>query len=195
MIKDVVFDFGGVLMDWNPRYFYRTYFKDEKQMEYFLSHICNDEWNAEQDRGRSFEEGVRLLQAQYPQYAEPIRLYKDKWGCMLKGEFPRSVDLLKRLKGQGYGIYGLTNWSAETIPLAYSRYDFFALFDGIVVSGEEKIIKPDPRIFEILLERYHLTAGDTLFIDDSRANIEAAARLGFQTILFDDIETVSERIP
>ncbi len=195
MIKDVVFDFGGVLMDWNPRYFYRTYFKDEKQMEYFLSHICNDEWNAEQDRGRSFEEGVRLLQAQYPQYAEPIRLYKDKWGCMLKGEFPRSVDLLKRLKGQGYGIYGLTNWSAETIPLAYSRYDFFALFDGIVVSGEEKIIKPDPRIFEILLERYHLTAGDTLFIDDTRANIEAAARLGFQTILFDDIETVSERIP
>ncbi len=194
MIKDVVFDFGGVLMDWNPRYFYRTYFKDEKQMEYFLSHICNDEWNAEQDRGRSFEEGVRLLQAQYPQYAEPIRLYKDKWGCMLKGEFPRSVDLLKRLKGQGYGIYGLTNWSAETIPLAYSRYDFFALFDGIVVSGEEKIIKPDPRIFEILLERYHLTAGDTLFIDDSRANIEAAARLGFQTILFDDIDTVSERI-
>ncbi len=195
MIKDVVFDFGGVLMDWNPRYFYRTYFKDEKQMEYFLSHICNDEWNAEQDRGRSFEEGVRLLQAQYPQYAEPIRLYKDKWGCMLKGEFPRSVDLLKRLKGQGYGIYGLTNWSAETIPLAYSRYDFFALFDGIVVSGEEKIIKPDPRIFEILLERYHLTAGDTLFIDDSRDNIEAAARLGFQTILFDDIDTVSERIP
>ncbi len=195
MIKDVVFDFGGVLMDWNPRYFYRTYFKDEKQMEYFLSHICNDEWNAEQDRGRSFEEGVRLLQAQYPQYAEPIRLYKDKWGCMLKGEFPRSVDLLKRLKGQGYGIYGLTNWSAETIPLAYSRYDFFALFDGIVVSGEEKIIKPDPRIFEILLERYHLTAEDTLFIDDSRANIEAAARLGFQTILFDDIDTVSERIP
>ncbi len=195
MIKDVVFDFGGVLMDWNPRYFYRTYFKDEKQMEYFLSHICNDEWNAEQDRGRSFEEGVRLLQAQYPQYAEPIRLYKDKWGCMLKGEFPRSVDLLKRLKGHGYGIYGLTNWSAETIPLAYSRYDFFALFDGIVVSGEEKIIKPDPRIFEILLERYHLTAGDTLFIDDSRANIEAAARLGFQTILFDDIDTVSERIP
>ncbi len=194
MIKDVVFDFGGVLMDWNPRYFYRTYFKDEKQMEYFLSHICNDEWNAEQDRGRSFEEGVRLLQAQYPQYAEPIRLYKDKWGCMLKGEFPRSVDLLKRLKGQGHGIYGLTNWSAETIPLAYSRYDFFALFDGIVVSGEEKIIKPDPRIFEILLERYHLTAGDTLFIDDSRANIEAAARLGFQTILFDDIDTVSERI-
>lgn len=182
-------------MDWNPRYFYRTYFKDEKQMEYFLSHICNDEWNAEQDRGRSFEEGVRLLQAQYPQYAEPIRLYKDKWGCMLKGEFPRSVDLLKRLKGQGYGIYGLTNWSAETIPLAYSRYDFFALFDGIVVSGEEKIIKPDPRIFEILLERYHLTAEDTLFIDDSRANIEAAARLGFQTILFDDIDTVSERIP
>lgn len=194
MVKDIVFDFGGVLMDWDPRYLYRTYFKDEAQMEYFLSHICTDAWNAEQDRGRTFDEGISLLLRQYPQYAEPIRMYKDRWECMLKGEFPRSVKLLKRLKEQGYGIYGLTNWSAETIPLAYAKYDFFSLFDGIVVSGEEKIIKPDPEIFRILLERYNLTAEDTLFIDDSPANIEAARRLGFRTILFDDIEKVSSKV-
>lgn len=194
MIKDVVFDFGGVLMDWNPRYFYRTYFKDDEQMEYFLSHICTDAWNAEQDRGRTFDEGVNLLLRQYPQYAEPIRMYKDRWECMLKGEFPRSVELLKRLKGDGFGIYGLTNWSAETIPLAYAKYDFFSLFDGIVVSGEEKIIKPDPKIYGILLERYNLTAGNTLFIDDSPANIETANRLGFQTILFDNIENVTSKV-
>lgn len=194
MVKDIVFDFGGVLMDWDPRYLYRTYFKDEAQMEYFLSHICTDAWNAEQDRGRTFDEGISLLLRQYPQYADPIRMYKDRWECMLKGEFPRSVELLKRLKEQGYGIYGLTNWSAETIPLAYAKYDFFSLFDGIVVSGEEKIIKPDPEIFKILLERYNLTAEDTLFIDDSPANIEAARRLGFRTILFDDIEKVSSKV-
>lgn len=194
MVKNIVFDFGGVLLDWNPKYFYRTYFKDEKEMEYFLSHICTEEWNAEQDKGRSFEEGVRLLQKQYPQYTEPIRMFKDKWECMLKGEFTRSVDLLKRLKGEGYGIYGLTNWSAETIPLVYSKYNFFQLFDGIVVSGEEKVIKPDPKIYRILLERYNLTAENALFIDDNSANIETAKQLGFQTIVFDDFKNVSLQI-
>lgn len=194
MIKDVIFDFGGVLMDWDPRYFYRTYFKDEEEMEYFLSNICTDDWNAEQDRGRPFEEGVRLLQAQYPQYAEPIQMFKDKWEYMLKGEFPESVDLLKQLKNKGYGIYGLTNWSAETIPLVYAKYDFFQLFDGIVVSGEEKVIKPDPKIYRILLERYNLTAENTLFIDDNSANIETAKRLGVQTIVFDSIENVSLQV-
>ncbi len=181
-------------MDWDPRYLYRTYFKDEEQMEYFLSHICTDAWNAEQDRGRTFDEGVSLLLRQYPQYAEPIRMYKDRWESMLKGEFPRSVELLRRLKEQGYGIYGLTNWSAETIPIAFAKYDFFSLFDGIVVSGEEKLIKPDPKIYRILLERYNLSAENTLFIDDSPANIEAASQLGFQTILFDNIENVTSKV-
>ncbi len=194
MVKDIVFDFGGVLVDWNPRYLYRTYFEDEKEMEYFLSQICNNEWNAEQDRGRPFAEGVRLLQEQYPQYAEAIQLYNDGWERMLNGELPRSVELLKRLKGEGYGIYGLTNWSAEKFPLAYARYDCFKLLDGMVVSGEEKVIKPDPAIYRILLERYGLTAETSLFIDDNPANIEAGRQLGFQTILFDDIENVSSQV-
>lgn len=194
MIKDIVFDFGGVLFDWNPRYLYRTYFKDESETEYFLSHICTSDWNAEQDRGRPFDEGIGLLLKQYPQYAEPIRMFRDKWELMVRGEFPRSVELLKRLKAEGFGIYGLTNWSAETIPSIYSKYDFLKLFDGIVVSGEEKLAKPDPEIYKILLKRYNLTAENALFIDDNSANIEAAKQLGFETVLFDDIENVSRRI-
>lgn len=193
-IKNIVFDFGGVLMDWNPRYFYSTYFEDKAEMEHFLADICNDEWNAELDRGRSFDEGVQLQQKKYPQYHEAIRLYKEKWPDMLKGEFPESVAMLKRLKGMGYKIFGLTNWSAETIGVAYSRHDFFKLFDGIVVSGEEKVIKPDPRIYEILLERYGLKAAESVFIDDSSANIAAAGKLGFKTVLFDNIGSVSQQL-
>ena len=193
-IKNIVFDFGGVLLDWNPRYFYRAYFKDEQEMEYFLSNICTTEWNAEQDKGRSFEEGIRILQEQYPQYKEAIRLFKDKWEDMLKGEFPESVKLVKQLKEMGYDIYGLTNWSAETIPLAYSKYEFFQLFDGIVVSGEENVIKPDPKIYEILLERYKLKAEESIFIDDSPTNIISAKELRFKAVLFDNIENVTLEI-
>lgn len=193
-IKNIVFDFGGVLIDWNPRYLYRTYFNDDREMEYFLSHVCTGEWNAEHDRGRTFDEGVRLLEERFPQYSEAIRLYRDGWESMLHGEFPGTVALLMKLKKLGYGIYGLTNWSAETFPIARSKYPVLHRFDGIVVSGQEKLIKPDPRIFGILLERYGLNAGECIFIDDSPANIETAARLGFNTVLFDNIGNVTRRV-
>lgn len=193
-IKNIVFDFGGVLIDWNPRYLYRTYFNDDREMEYFLSHVCTNEWNAEHDRGRSFDDGVALLKPKFPQYAEAIQMYKDKWECMLNGEFPQTVDLLMELKGKGYGIYGLTNWSAETFPIAYSRYPVLHQFDGIVVSGEEKLIKPDPEIFMVLLDRYNLKAEESVFIDDSPANIKTAEGLGFKAVLFDNIENVRSRI-
>ena len=193
-IRNIVFDFGGVLIDWNPRYLYRTYFNDDREMEYFLSHVCTGEWNAEPDRGRTFDEGVRLLEERFPQYSEAIRLYRDGWESMLHGEFPGTVALLMKLKKLGYGIYGLTNWSAETFPIARSKYPVLHRFDGIVVSGQEKLIKPDPRIFGILLERYGLNAGECIFIDDSPANIETAARLGFNTVLFDNIGNVTRRV-
>ena len=193
-IKNIVFDFGGVLIDWNPRYLYRTYFNDDREMEYFLSHVCTNEWNAEHDRGRSFDDGVALLKPKFPQYAEAIQMYKDKWECMLNGEFPQTVGLLMELKGKGYGIYGLTNWSAETFPIAYSRYPVLHQFDGTVVSGQERLIKPDPMIFNVLLKRYGLDAGECIFIDDSKANIEAAGRLGFNTVLFDNIGNVTRQI-
>ncbi len=193
-IKNIVFDFGGVLLDWNPRYFYKTYFNNDEEMEYFLSHICNESWNAEQDKGRSFDEGVRILEEQYPHYTEAIRLFRDKWDGMLKGEFPESVNLLRQLKELGYKIYGLTNWSAETIGIAYSRYDFFKLFDGIVVSGEEQVIKPTLKIYRILLDRYNLNPENTLFIDDNPINVESAKLLGINAIPFDNIENVSFRV-
>ncbi len=191
-IKNIVFDFGGVLLDWNPRYLYRTFFWDEKEMEYFLTNVCNDEWNAEQDKGRSFEEGVKLLQWQHPEYREAIALFADRWEDMLRCELPETVSLLRKLKNDGYGIYGLTNWSAETIGIAYRRYDFFKLFDGIVVSGEEKLIKPDKRIYQVLLDRYKLDSEESVFIDDNPANIEAAWELGFNVILFNNATQVKE---
>lgn len=193
-IKNIVFDFGGVLVDWNPRYLYRSYFNNDQETEYFLTHICSDEWNVEQDRGRSFDEGVRILQKQYPQYREAIQLFKDKWEIMLRDMIPESVALLKELKTQNYPLYGLTNWSAETIHIAFQRYDFFQLFDGIVVSGEEKLIKPDPRIYQTLLERYQLDARESVFIDDNIGNVEAARKLGFTAIRFDNAANVRREL-
>ena len=193
-IKNIVFDFGGVLIDWNPRYLYREYFNDDRKMEDFLSGICTNEWNSEQDRGRPFDEGVKLLEERFPQYTEAIRMYRDRWGDMLGGEIPGTAALLMRLKGLGYGIYGLTNWSAETMPIAYERYGFLRLLDGVVVSGEEKVIKPDPRIYRILLDRYGLKAEESVFIDDSPANVEAARQLGFRGIVFDDAGRASAQL-
>lgn len=193
-IRNIIFDFGGVLLDWNPRYMYRAFFPNEADMEYFLSNICTDAWNAEQDRGRSFSDGIRLLQSQYPEYQEAIHLYSEKWEDMLKGELPESTQLLYELKEQGYGIYGLTNWSKEKIKIAYRKYDFFELFDGIIVSGEEKLIKPDKRIYKVLLDRYGLQAEQSVFIDDNAANIQAARELGFNAILFDNIANVRKQL-
>lgn len=193
-IENIVFDFGGVLLDWNPRYLYKGYFRDDAEMEYFLSEICNSEWNVRQDAGRPFAEAVRELQEKYPQYSEAIGLYDTGWEKMLKGEIPQTVELLEKVKTDGYGVYGLTNWSAEKFPIAYRRYDCLKLFDGIVVSGEEKVAKPDPEIFRILLSRYGLEAGTCIFIDDSLPNVDAASALGFNTVLFDNIENVRTRI-
>ena len=193
-IKNVVFDFGGVLLDWNPRYLYRNYFKTEEEMEYFLAHICTDEWNAEQDRGRLFDEGVRLLEKRYPDYAEAIRMYRDEWPIMLRSDIPETVDLLYRLKAAGYGIYGLTNWSAETIPVAFDRYAFLHDFDGIVVSGREGLLKPDPRIYALLLERYGLKAGECVFLDDNLRNVEAAREAGWHALRFRDARSAEEEL-
>ena len=183
-IENIIFDFGGVLVDWNPRYFYRNHFQNENEMEHFLTHICTDEWNVEQDRGRSLSEGTILLQKKFPEFHSTIQLYYDKWETMLKGDIPGTVSLLYKLKKK-YKLYGLTNWSAETIPVAYKRFSFFKEFDGIVVSGEEKMIKPDKKIFHLLLDRYHLKAESSIFIDDNIHNIKAAEEIGLYGIHFE----------
>ena len=182
-MKNIIFDFGGVLVDWNPRYMYRKQFDTEEEMEFFLKNICNDEWNAEQDRGRPFAEAIALLQKQYPSYADKIALYWDKWEEMLKDEIHGTVQILHELKAH-YTLYGLTNWSAETIDFAFQRFDFFKEFRGILVSGREKLIKPDPKIFQLLFQRFNISPSESLFIDDNEANIKTAKSLGLQGILF-----------
>lgn len=180
-LKNIIFDFGGVLIDWNPIYLYQEIFDKEEDMNYFLEHVCRYEWNVLQDAGRSLAEGTRVLQEQHPEYHEEIAMYYGRWDEMLGGTIKENVKLIKPLK-EKYNIYGLTNWSAETIPIAMERYDFFKDLDGMVVSGAEKTIKPDSQLYRILLERYEIEAGESLFIDDNYANIEAAQQLGFQTI-------------
>jgi len=180
-LKNIVFDFGGVLIDWNPVYLYRDVFETEEEMNYFLEHICRYDWNILQDAGRPLAEATRLLQEKHPRYRDQIALYYGRWEEMLGGTIEKNTRLIKPLK-QKYSVYGLTNWSAETIPLAMKRYDFFADLDGMVVSGEEEIVKPDPALYRILLERYGLKAEESLFIDDNAANIETARQLGFRVV-------------
>ncbi|WP_027378101.1 HAD family hydrolase [Kaistella palustris] len=179
-IKNIIFDFGGVVMDWNPRYFYKDYFKNDEKMEYFLGNIATDEWNAEQDRGRSLAEGTEIQIAKHPEWENEIRAYYDNWTAMLKTDIPHNVKVLRKLENSGYQLFGLTNWSAETFPHALSNYDFFKIFKGkIVVSGTEKLIKPNREIWELLLTRYQIKAEESVFIDDNQKNIETAEKLGF----------------
>ena len=182
-IKNIIFDFGGVLMDWNPRYFFRDYFNDDEKMEFFLKNIAEDEWNAEQDRGRSLAEGTEILVGKHSEWETEIRAYYDNWTTMLKSDIPENVEVLRKLEHSEYELFGLTNWSAETFPYALENYDFFDIFKGkIVVSGTEKLIKPDPKIWHVLLERYNLKAEESVFIDDNPKNIEVAKSLGFATV-------------
>lgn len=181
----VIFDFGGVLIDWNPRYLYRKLFgDDEAAMEAFLSEVTTPEWNLRQDAGRSWEEAVRILTDEHPSKADLIAAYRHRWEETLGGAIDDSLHILRELKEAGHPLYGLTNWSHETFPFARERFDFLTLFDGIVVSGEEGMIKPDPRLYQTLLERYDIDPATAIFIDDNKANVDAAEALGIHGIHF-----------
>ncbi|MGV8964091.1 MAG: HAD family hydrolase [Candidatus Saccharimonadaceae bacterium] len=192
-IKNIIFDFGGVLVDWNPIYLYSKLMDDEIEMNHFLENICNSEWNIKQDAGRPLADATEILQKEYPEYKDLIGHFYGRWDEMLGGVIEENVRVLKMLKPH-YPIYGLTNWSAETITIAYDRYDFFNHLEGIVVSGDEKLIKPDPKLYEILLERYNLKANESLFIDDNAHNIETALDMGFQTIHFTENMDLEKKI-
>lgn len=182
-IKNIVFDFGGVLIDWNPRYLYQDYFDSKEEMEYFLANVCTQTWNEEQDRGRSLAQGSETLQKRFPQHRFYVDLFYKEWSKMIKSEIHESVAILYHLK-EKYKLYGLSNWSAETFPIAWERFSFFKEFDGIVLSGQEKIIKPEKEIFEILLQRYQLKPQECFFIDDVAKNVVAAQELGINAVLF-----------
>jgi 2-haloacid dehalogenase len=181
----VVFDLGGVLIDWNPRYLYRQLFASEAEMEHFLTHIATPDWNEEQDGGRPLEEATQWLLEQHPEYAPEIRAFYGRWPEMLGGPIPETVALLRDLKADGrYPLYALTNWSAETWPIALERFDFLHWFDGILVSGAEKMRKPDPAFYQRLANRFGFNLADSLFIDDNARNLAAAANLGMRTVHF-----------
>lgn len=183
----VVFDLGGVLIDWNPRHLYRKLFGgDEAAMEHFLSEIASFEWNHEQDAGRSISEGIELLVQRHPDHADMIRAYRDRWLEMIDGVLEGTVDILARLRAKNVPLYALTNWSAETFPIAQQHFDCLSWFKGVVVSGAEKIAKPDPRIFAILIERFGLEPASTVFIDDQPRNVAAAAKAGLVALHFID---------
>jgi 2-haloacid dehalogenase len=181
----VVFDLGGVLLDWNPRHLYRKLFADdEAAMEHFLGTVCTHEWNRCQDAGRSFAEGARLLKAEHPDKADLIDAYGGRFDEMIAGPIVGSVEILAELRDRGILLYGLTNWSAETYPPARERYAFLSWFRGILVSGEVGVIKPDPRIFELLIERFGIASESAVYIDDVAANIDAARSFGIHAIQF-----------
>jgi len=187
-MKTVIFDFGGVLIDWNPCYFYRTVFSDEKEMNWFLENVCTNEWNARHDEGITFEENAKPLIKKFPQYAKQIKQFYTGWPQMLNGEIPGTHAVVDELKKAGVKVYGLTNWSAETFPYAYEHFEVLRKMDGIVVSGQEKCIKPGEEIFKRLISRFDLTPSECIFTDDNTANIATAQKLGFDTILFKNAE-------
>lgn len=184
MIDTVVFDLGGVLIDWNPRHLYRRLFDDEAAMERFLAEVCTGAWNERQDAGRPWSEAVATLSAEFPEHASMIAAFRDRWTEMLAGPIHASVAVLAELKARGVRLYALTNWSHETFPLALQMYDFLHWFDGIVVSGEERLIKPDPRIYRCLFDRYGVEPAQAIYIDDARRNVDAAAALGMHAWWF-----------
>jgi 2-haloacid dehalogenase len=181
----VVFDVGGVLIDWDPRHLYRKLFSgDEPAMEHFLANVCTHEWNRCQDAGRSFAEGARLLKLQHPQHAKLIDAYGARFNEMMAGPIVGVVEVLAELRERGTPLYLLSNFSTETFPTAFERFDFLRWFHGMVISGEVGVIKPDPRIYEVMLARFAIDPRRAVYIDDVAANAEAARPFGIHGIHF-----------
>ncbi|RYE00852.1 MAG: HAD family phosphatase [Sphingobacteriales bacterium] len=186
MIRNIIFDLGGVLIDWNPDYVFDKLFEGRPQdKQYFYEHICTPDWNEEQDAGRSLQEATELLVTRHPEWKEHIEAYYGRWEEMLGGPIAGTVEIFRRIKEEDrFGLYALTNWSAELFPIALQRYDFLHWFHGRLVSGEEKMRKPAREFYQLILDRFNLDPSTTLFIDDNKRNIDAAAAMGIQCIWF-----------
>jgi 2-haloacid dehalogenase len=182
----IVFDLGGVLIDWNPRHLYRKLFDDEAAMEWFLAEVCHSAWNEEQDRGRTFAAAIEEAAARHPDHRPMIAAYFERWDEMMAGPIEGSVEVLEELRVAGYELHALTNWSAETFPFARERFAFLGWFESILVSADVGLIKPDPAIFELLLERIGRSPTECIYIDDNPKNVAAAAAVGFDGIAFAD---------
>ena len=189
-MKNIIFDFGNVLVQWHPELVYGDYFGDEAKAWWFLRHVADNDWRLRIDAGESYHNCVNELQARHPDYAEAIALYHDRWFDMLTGEMPGMKEVIEQLKASGYSIYGLTNWSMETFPIAREHFPILQLIDRYVVSGAEGYVKPDARLFQILLDRYNLKAEECTFIDDNPDNVATACRMGMRGIVFTNAESL-----
>ena len=176
-----LFDLGGVFFDWDPNHFFRDIFNSEEERKYFLTEVCNDEWNIQQDAGRTIEEAEFELIPKFPHYEKEIKMYYKNHRKMIRGIFKTSIKILEKLK-DNYECYVLSNWSAETFIGMVDDYPFLKLFDELLISGEDRLTKPDAAIYELAITRFNLTPQETVFIDDKLENIEAAKKLNFKTI-------------
>ena len=184
-IDTVIFDLGNVLINWDPRHLYRKlYGQDVEAMERFLSDVCPPHWNEQQDAGRTWEEGIKEAVALHPEQEMLIRAYRERWEEMLGGEISESVAVLEQLRKGDIRLFALTNWSHETFPIARQRYEFLSWFQGILVSGEERLIKPDPAIFQLLISRFEIDAARAVFVDDNIRNVEGARQVGLHALHF-----------
>ena len=195
-IKNIIFDLGGVLIDWNPEYVYLEVFDgDRKKMEWFFEEICTMDWNENQDAGYPIEQATEERVKMFPQYEEWIKMYYGRWEEMLGEPIAGTVEILNHLLKNGdYRVVALSNWSAETFPIALERFEFLHRFEGIVVSGNEKTRKPFHEIYQLTLDRFGFKAKETLFIDDNLRNIEGAAEMDIQTIHFRSIEDLKSNL-
>jgi len=193
-VSAVVFDLGGVLIDWNPRYLYRTLFDDDEAMEEFLATVTTPEWNKAQDAGRPWSEAVEELAMRHPERRPLIEAYWRRWPETLGDAIAPTVAVLDELRSADVRLIALSNWSGETFPVARPRYPFLEWFEGIVISGDEGLVKPDPRIFAVVTDRYGLVPAETVFVDDQVDNVEAAARLGFRAIRFADADGLRDEL-
>jgi 2-haloacid dehalogenase len=184
-VDAVVFDLGGVLIDWNPRHLYRQLFDDEATMEDFLATICTLEWHVAHDLGQSTVESCAELALEHPEHASMIRAWAERSEDMIGGAIDETVSILSELRAAGVRCYVLSNMEPETFPLRLERFEFLHWFDGHVISGLEGLVKPDPKIFRRMLRRFDLQPSRTVFIDDSAVNVEAARKIGINAVLFE----------
>ena len=195
-INTVIFDLGGVLIDWQPRRAYRKIFKTELAIDYFLKNITTSDWNEKQDAGRPIQEANEILVTEYPEYEEEILAYYGQWEADMLGDaIEGTVDILNRcLNNNRQRVLALTNWSDETFPIALDKFDFLHKFEGILVSGKEKMKKPDPAIYELILSRYNLDREKCVFIDDSQKNVDGAKNVGIHAIRFSNPQQLEREL-
>jgi 2-haloacid dehalogenase len=194
-ITAIIFDLGNVLIDWNPKYVFDKLFDDEERKQFFFENICTMEWNEMQDAGRPIKDATEELVAKHPEWKEYIKAYYGQWKDMLGGPIHDTVEIFRHLKQSGkYKLYALTNWSAELFPYALATYDFLHWFDGRVVSGEEKMKKPDSEFYHVLLKRFNVTPEHALFIDDNLRNVNAAKEIGINSIHFISAQQLKDEL-